>query len=745
MLPVPKLTIGSYSTRIPLPEQEFIWRSTCGELPFIGEIIVPRTIAKQVEQLENPVSIEIVVDDSVQPNINRTKTLKFLELHLIDYHIIDDFNIQYRIADARWLFQGKRVTKEYNVTLRNNQNVAAIESIPTSNNPVELRRPMETLLTGRYSPHSVKKDGSPYSVREALEDILKSLSPDLLMNIQFQNFDNTVIVDNLIYDNINAVNVIRELLSQCRMGMTVTMDGIIYLYSLLSYEDKDGGDIIEKLKDGQFVVSGRLFKTNKRHARPQRAKIMFEKKLETLLVATEETRPWVQKLVQFNEPLKPYDPWEGQVFDNTYVAQRRVIACINVVPNPFPFTYNGREVNVGEFIPFSLFMTAYNIPAGFFQLPGYFSDTLEYRLIYHYIDSLPTVIKLGDYPVYALAGRLVEVIREHYQKTYMIDPYWMGQIKSWDASMSSVINNYDRKSPPSMVYSDYTLITYQRTPELHKATPSFFTNNFVFTAHAPIYEHPAPFGIVISNKQLGVFHIDTQQPYDLTVARVIPHRLNTTPIPAAGQDTILLDQTYPLSSFIFSVVVSIVWRTDNEQKVTNKKYFCVQANNDGQMKMNNDGSISDLKAGANSEFPEWVIYSTYDYARYRFFEKALKTYELIDPITQKKLISTSLEAPPLNAQFLVISAKYEAVMLYTLFQDRYTGKIQIAGLETNITLAGNAAHITWFVLPAGFSTVVTFLDNIPFPSEVIFFQQREIDFIRSQINRAGEITYQHTT
>lgn len=732
---------------IPITQQQFIWKQTVGELPFIGEVCVPRAIAKEINKLKNPISIYIKVE-----NNHGVSELLIENLYIINFHLVDDFNVFFRIADCRWLFQGKKVLKDFNITLTQNSNTTAMEMRElVSNEPYKLRAPFETITSGRYAPHSLnKKTGKAYTVGEMLIEILRDAlkqSPNGLGLLPVIN-TNTVILDNIQYKNTDLPSVLRELLSIAKIGMSVSLKGYLYIYSMLDSKDIEGNDPVKKLQNDFATLEGRIFQTEKRKARPKSINVLFEKKIETLLVNTEETREWEYTKGYFpTTPLALPELRKSNgsrlFYDNDMCSERKVIGCVNVVPNPYPLQLAlNNLINVGEYIPFKQFLTLYGISQSVVNTPGFFGDLLQIKVRNSLLVNSGYIQGALDMPLYILAGRLANVIRTHYQQTFMIDPYYLPQIQEWENNRCSIINTYDGRHAPSLVFCNYTFIPYARSPELLQTVPQFQNESYISNVlEDENLENPSPAEIEIVNKNLGVFRLRYREPVDATVAKIIPHKLNVTPFPAADSANILLSQTYPLDDFLMFALISMVWRTDNSGVVSKKKLYSVVCNSAGKFEAYNDGSSTFIEQPDDCDFDSWDIPSDYDYARYPF--RILGTNNpIIDKMTGKQL---SKYFRPLNEDFLIVSAKYEAMQIYKTFADRFCGKARLAGLRPDFIPCYNLTSVEYSVGINSESTTLTFVDSIPFPSEVNYFSQRELDYLRNQINRAGTISYGHIT
>lgn len=731
MATAPEITIVASTGDIHIPEQNLNWEFIRGTFPFCTSISLPYDLARKLLiDVSNPISLRIkywlyeghaeVLEDRLIEN-----------LYIIDHVVIDKTEIHIRIADKRWLFTGVKVTCAYNVTYAMNQKLSAI---PETFTPSELRRPFETISSGRYASWSIKTNNKPYTVGEIIQEI--STQHNISISKMFlDSYD--YIAENIIFNNADLTTVLDQLLRIGGLSLGIKPNGNLYIFSLYSYLDDLNHNYLEDLEKKK-LIAGNLFWQDKRLGRPEAIRVNFEKISEVAIMAVEELGDWsIYNNAPLPIPIEPPSTLKGKIYQAAVLSSetswdngiRKCIGCVNVLPCPFYMNVNGRNINVGEWVTFKDFFSALGIPKyiDFICQSGFFGNTLEIRILY-------TLMALSGSvnPTLALRRKsiiIASLVRNHFRLTYMLDPYYRQHIKEIKAEKVSIINTFDQKHSPSPVIIDYCLVGSVRIPflknvveagEYLKSSINFDANQVDFPFNYDITEasnSSSPFFVSVADNAVFVFKLSPVIPIETEAAQIFPYMVAPyAPFPAAYEYP-CLSFCYPAKTHTMVTFLSIVWNTalpetSGQPEYSNRRFYPFF------ISPNCTVLPPDYPIGVNplAKFHEIEIRSTKEIARFPF--------PCYDRIAE-------------NEGILLAIAYYEAGKIYNIYKNRCCGTITYSNLDEDIRLVGNIQFIRWNISlsGSGFTTTVNLYENIPMPEIETQLNQKQIDYLNSHTDR----------
>lgn len=718
---IPKVTISN----VPIPAQNLSFHIVPGVTPKLTEFWTHPQASEELEKLINPVVVTIDFPTNNSANNGQPSFLVLQNMYLVSRSWLNKAKIKWSICDVRWLLQGKKIYSVYNKTILQNSQKTAFAG---ESSPADLRKYFESISEGRYISWTVKADGKPYSIKEILEIELKKIGIEFFPLSEDLSFT----VDNLIYNGMDLSAVLEELLDFARMSLGVTNEGKIYAFSLTQY-DKNFPNPIDNLKKTR-LLGGILYSQQKKKARPTSIKILFEKKIETLFVETQETRQTPADGV-YKEPLKIEN--KNGWFNDDDKKKGRVIGCVNVLPVPYAALIDGINRNPGEYVPISLYLKAFGLTIDF--MAGiYFQNGFEMRFRKHMQTNYFNKATLSaDEERQVL--RIASVIKENYCKTYMIDPYYRDRMKLWEARLATVINNYDHHTTPSPVFADYFYLPIARNVPPTSPSTDWYSGTFSHSVDIddPYLMQPVPAQISVLSMLLGIFSVDFKQPLDPSTGYLGKFAVDNLPLPNPKNLSYTIMQTTPKTTHNMLTIMSVVWEKipdETSQNPIKDAYYAVEYK----------------PANAIGEFPSWEIVCNKDYARINYPKITLPN----EIFSEKslfglgyKIIANALKDIVINKNFLEALASYEASRLYQQFCDLYAGIISVPGLKTDLFLTGNMVTIAYTISPkSGATTTFQFLDTVPYPSLEASgkISQKYIDYIKRNIAKPGDaLQYNH--
>ena len=758
---VPEVKIAG----VALPAQSFVWRFTTGVEPYTTTFVLPDYQSTILESVQNPVNISIKFPTATGIKSNEPSEITISNLYLVSRKHLDLVNVQWTIADSRWLLQGKKIFAAYNKTLPSKSSISVFAG--NTGSPSDLKVYWETLSKGRYVWWTVKLGGLPYTMKEIIEKEIEALG--LIVRKGDAGLA-SYIVDNVIMDGTDAVKTIEDFLKMAKEAMSVNLQGQIYIYPVYSYGAQDG--TIKRLADSK-VAQGCLYYQQKKKGRPKNITVLFEKKVETLVVATEENRSPVNMGYntradsRYTTALKPVFDKGLEWLDNAdAIANARIIGCVNVVKCPFNL---GDEewigYNAGEYVAFSKFLAIFRLTE-LMDLIGkaWFNGGLELRLTAYFKNLWKKPILTTN--LQNKVQMICNAIRTHWRRTYQIDPYYLDLMKSWDVRRVSVINSYDGRTAPSPVYANHFYIPFARSKETSEASWKSDSYSWDVAVNDSSLTKPAPAVINIVNSKLGIFEVQYLKPIDPGVSLTGPFSLTAVPLPSPESPSTTLDFCYPAKNHTLITYFSIVWHKD---PAFSAKYSLKTSDIMDGLFDANTTSGANLKSqyyavripppNNDGEFPGWEVTSSADYARMMFVaDRKVPSNQELEDIKDEPLrgvilntltkdlnaVSLSLSGKPTNEAYLDAIARYEAGRIYNLFNDLIAGSITLPGLLSEIEVAGNLGCITYSLSPQkGATTTYEFIDVMPYAQVESTLPQRYVDYLRGNISRGDDISEVH--
>lgn len=689
----PKVTIGG----LPIPEQEFSWALTAGPSPYITDFWIPQQQYQAFLSLKNPIDIQLELTGGVngEPELN---IITFQNIWLLTPARVDQNQCVWRIADARYSWQGKKMSFCYNKTRIKNE--LGMVTAPDEISPAKLREPYDTYAQGRYIPWTVQANGKPWTVAQIIEREFAKLNiPFVNTNVQDLSF----ILENIEMEGEDIFRGITYLLQLGRLNLSITPSGQAYIYSIFSYEYA-GVNVFETYIRTLFKTHpGTIYKQDKRKIRPFAVDVHFKKEIETWFTVGEVNTTCTadqyktQKVVGIS-PLT--DVW---TYDD--ITERRVIGLINVIQAPLQVTIDGKLIQIGEWVPMHKFLAAYGLTETQIR-QGMFGGILETALAMSLYS--PPLVPYDQAERIAL--HVCSAIKDSYRQIFMIEPYYMDRIDSWRPRRVSVINTFDRYSQVSPLFADYCVIPFLRNPVQAKglATWNYEVYNWLVDVEDPKREKPTPGSVQVINPALGIFRIVYPTPKNQTTNTIIPFGIEDSklPLPAIGATAPYLAASHLKQTYSLATIMSVVWSVDqNDSFVPNganyskeSKYWSVPIG---------------FGAEGEREFHPIEYYSNAESARF----------------------GTKDPTYPVNYSFLQTLAYSEAARIMIGFKDFYAGVITGAGF-VRATPVANIKSVMYCFSPAnGLETIIDMRDSLPVPMLEHNLKQEHIDFLRKHISR----------
>jgi len=690
----PRVIIGD----VPMIQHEFSWSLTAGPSPYFTSFVVPNgPLDNQLKAVPNPTTIKLEVFGGTNFTGFQSRVLEFNQVYLMQGKGVDDFHTMWQLGDVRFSWRGKKFYCAYNKTRQKNEIGISVTS-PILD-PASLRAAIDTYSVGRYLPWSVKNDGKPFSIKEILEIEMGKMDIDFDSTVS--QADHSYIVENVELEGVDVYSGFANLLARSRMNLGILPNGKVYVYSI-DYFDGAEIDLLLQAQAYEKTGPGILYRQELSRIRPQKVTVKFEKKVETKLVASTSQNISYEMWAPTALPLS-----SSGLDKQEDIELRRVLGCENIVRVPVPYS----NFKVGEYIPMWRLLEAIGVSDASVRTL-WFSSRLEFHIALLLTTISGGIEILGNYN---LAMQLANAIKSHYRQCYQIDPYYVDQIKFWEARRVSIIDNYSHFSPPSPLWADYCIIPRVRTPSVAKNTASWahLSYNWVVTDEDPYRQRPTLGTVVVENEALGIFRVS--YPPDLTqnVEAVIPSAIDNLPGISPSASKHLWSQANLREQHTLETIISVVWQADSKEDTW------------GTTRYNFAGKYYPVSwdygtgTGPNIEY-----LSRMEFARFPLRQFNNDGAEAVDYDP----------AIPLNEKIITALAASEAAKIMNQFRDRVVGQVKMAGAQM-IKLNGNLKSVTYTFGEGGLQTIIDMRDTPPDPTLEQTLPQDTINYLHKHVTR----------
>jgi len=699
MAKTPLVTLGG----VDITEQDFWWDTPAGVFPHEQFIVVPvGEINDAIKNLVNPVDMQLEVEGGMGEFKKERQIFKRIFIH--EPRPMSDFEVQWKISDARYELYGKKLSFAYNVTRITNQK-QLLNSNTAENDPAALRKFFDTFSAGRWLSWSVQPSGKVWSVGQIVELEMKKLK------IPFDRTGATAlkgdyVIENLRMDGEDVYAALEFLLSKARLQLGIRTNGTIYVFSIDAFEEGKY-KFLEQISTQEKTGPGKIYKQDLSRIRPRQCKIRFQRKEEVYVKLGEANEDHQYT----NQKRREVSVSAGGKITADMINRRQAIGCVNVIQVPIAITIAGRKYNIGEYAPIKEFIDAVGISDEDVRAKWWL-NLLEVELSKRL--QANSNIDITDRPE-PLAVMICAAIRQHYRQFFMIDPVVFDFIEQWEARRVSVVDNYSRFRPPSPLWADFALVPKVRSLDLAfgRGLNSLGMVNYFVADNDPSRERPTVGTVVMVDHDLGIFRVEYPHvAISGSVDEIIPScvlnppdlRLNANII---GRKAFTIDpeRTHLHPSFVMETIISVSWLADRDGMVNSaKRYFDIDFN----------FGTADPTFG-KCLGPPVEILSTKEFAR------------------------VDLDGNVVNRGILDAIASVEKNITMFSFKDRFVGYTTIPGFRAEeIGVDGNIKSLMTSLSPSeGAETTIDMLEvpSTPTLEQTLPYQARE--FLYRQVNRGG--------
>jgi len=629
---------------VPLFAQAVDWDFIPGSAPFRTALqFVDGPQFERIRAIRNPTTLRMVFDGAIN-NTPAPFDLTIRNVFLGPPRRVDAFHWLVELTDLRSQWEGQKFTWTANRTWRKNEyGEAAVVSDPAD--PARVRAEIDRFARFRYLPwsiHPVTK--RPWTALDLLEKCLKGLYGGHA--IENWATDNGVIRENADWKEEPVQPVLDDLAEQARVGFGISEYGSIRIYDLDSTSNVTALMPVERPP----IAGGVLYLEDNRRIRPTRSAVRFEKRKETLIVASTASltappnEPIIGPTRDGDTPIRAEDYKTG-----------RAVACINVVKTPRDITHNGVTWQKGTWVPMSVFLDAVGLTDQNVR-EMWFGDLLT---IYHAVLNAGRDLSSPPDPL-----RYMEAvaIKQAYRQQWQMDPYWVTRWESWDTRRAALVDPVNRFSLPTPIWSDFCIVPSAFAPQHARGFAGWANRAWNYLADT---DNPtraflqSPAELVTVDQQAGVLCIQYPNDPESVIDRFIPTGVDNLPELSAAADVFLWQDAKLKTSHTFEAIVTVTPAVDANDEPSDARFFSVSSST-------TDGEGPEI---------EWFVAE--EVARY--------------PHTQGLLIDSKDDAAkaaaqaglPSNVGILAATAAAQVAASFSSYRDRLGGHVVFPGCDAS--------------------------------------------------------------
>lgn len=666
---VPRVTLGGVELSL-REEDEHGWTEQAGTKPAMRTFVLSRHRAEAIfarggEQLSSgdartrtrtsppPVGpLEFIIESENRP------TLRVAGLYVIATQPGDDDNtLGVLVADRRWLLQRELVDRVYNARRPSGER----RLIGADLVPIEVAT---TVADFTYRRTSLKEDGTPWTARDVLDDVLlECLGPGGWVYDDEPPFSEPVETFSPPKRGDEAVAAALALLPG--MDIYPGADGRIHVYNTLS-----GADLAAAPAAGRIVAGSGMYQlVDRRLARPAEVAVYTDREQELRV-----------------------DVFERESV--TIVRGREPAIAENVVkiPDSSLTLTDGRVVHQGTWITIEQALDAWaadtanptNNPNG----PLTFDMLLAcYPAGFTYLQNLYAM----DVPMASgnpIWGARIKALEEHFRRTFRLLPAWTDKIRSLRAYRVAVLDAENGTPAPSPAFFDYVVKPSTRGLAMRGQDNSKAGLIHEDWAELLADAKPGPADVDVIDPVNGIFRISPRTDLTGFGERILLGTLDgDAPIFTAGDvrsATHLWSQVGMSSEFRLSTVLTVVPDAPNNEGRLHREIVSPAEAQDAL-------GIELGECGG----PPWHTFASDTTARFAWLDG--KKDALLEAVY------TGAEPPAealTNPEQVRDVAVAQAARVYALLADRVEGQWAVS-LNPEVTVAGSIRSVTHSVKRLG--------------------------------------------
>jgi hypothetical protein len=479
-----------------------VWQFTAGTAPYSTTVTFGKSFEGQIKQLIGKPLILKIVD-------SRGVSMQIKEVYVLHKAVTDaPSRVSYVISDRRWKWRYKLVSRDYNVIRKTG-----------TRSRVDVNLPVETAVTVDqfdYHAYSIQEDGTRYSAKEALQDVLDVIEEG---SYDFESFPfdseaekGAITLQNVTLRDSGDVAVARILSYIPGADIYVNADGRVVIYDTTDRKAlKDYfGSLPITTRSGDYATW-----IDRKHIRPATVQVHYQREVEVLFHYQDDysgttggknpDSPFLENVLPTVDPettVNIYDPESG--------------------------TTKRTKVAPGTWVEVSEWLAAMDADRPENSQPWTF-DTLRMGWV---AGDLEGLLGAGGREIDTEANIALRVaaLRQHFRQTFRINRRYMDRIRSLRAVRVAQLDPVTGARAPAAVWgqaceipSSKSFFRTRRGPVGSDGSAIYRNVDYIApsrqTGRKIVDTPPGPTAVQILDEDLGIFRLQwIDDPYGLTKA-----------------------------------------------------------------------------------------------------------------------------------------------------------------------------------------------------------------------------------
>lgn len=460
------------------------WSFTTGVQPHERVFRVSNAVAQKLAQLNSTVTLRI--EPSVPSGAAPRAPLVVQNLDILAIEPTDHTDFKFvRVADGRWRWARKFITRQYNVPRRTGD----YKRLAQEGVPVQVQQVIAEVTYAKWSLFPRDNPQNPWDARHMVEDLLDWVTNGKWINTVRTKRGTVVVGARFFEDGATAITNALKFLPGTNVTLNEAGTAVIY-------DEIDGSE-------GRLLQRGPVYRgpslaalVDLKRQRPVRVNVLFDRELELRFDSEAETS-----------------------LTAAFQTESRIVENVAPIPD-VSLTISGNALATGTWARFADLFGAWPQPAAGPKL-----SHLVVQNAWLWPGFLDTYARP---PGAAQADQgwtnRIAAVKSHYRQTYRITKRWADRIKALHPYRVAILDPVRGTRGKACVFTNYAVIptTMGWVQAASQGDSSAMWNVYGYSAFLSGAQQAAPAQITIEDPDQMIFRIEYKLDRDGETAKILP-------------------------------------------------------------------------------------------------------------------------------------------------------------------------------------------------------------------------------
>lgn len=561
------------------------------------------------------------------------------------------------LTDRRVLFDRTIVERAYNVPRGSGE--AVIRS--DSNVPVQLRQISEDRI---YRSGSLKPDGSKWTAREVLEDVLLEVCGEgqYVFDVEPTFTDS---VEGLLLHRMSGSAALQVVLGYLPgVQIYVGLDGLVHVTNCYGKGGETQALRADTERAGGWEIVDRAL------LRPRRVRVYFEQECE----------------LRFT-----YTTTSG--FSTTRGREDLAVENVIQVTDPQLTLADGTVVTAGSWITFPQAYAAWNADsANPVPFPGIVvSDTLIRRMYMEGLGTLSHIFQVATVGgINAIWAARLQAVEQHWRRTFRVLPQWVDKLRRLSNVRVAIIDEERGTRAQAQAWFNYSVRPTTSGLALGPSDAQGWHVTDCYAENLNDSSGPGPAEVRMLNPDAGIFQLVLRKDVYGRGAQIAPGTLNDNGFPVwnVGDAYVAWSKATLDTAWSMSTILTGVQDVPNNEK----RLLAVT------VEANEAAESLGADIGFAQQGPDYEVYGSVETARYAWSD------DFADQIREAFYSGGTIpEDLMVNPETVKAVARGQAARIYVALEDRAEGMFT-ARFNPSIIPSGSLSQVNHVIGLQGCST-----------------------------------------